>query len=226
MKKIKFQKSDILKILYDNQDGFRVPKLVDVYYNEFINNDHIDIISKNLSSDKLIVRSSSENEDGLETSNAGKYESILNLNFDDKHSITDAIRKVFDSYESNNSKSRVIVQEMIVEPKISGVLFTYELETTSPYYVINYDDISKKTDTVTSGNDKNSNKCLFVLRKKHHEMNSSRFKNLIDAVINIEEFLNLSYLDIEFAIDDNECIYIFQVRPILELIRNLNLVIL
>ena len=58
MKKIKFQKSDILKILYDNQDGFRVPKLVDVYYNEFINNDHIDIISKNLSSDKLIVRSS------------------------------------------------------------------------------------------------------------------------------------------------------------------------
>ena len=29
-----------------------------------------------------------ENEDGLETSNAGKYESILNLNFDDKHSIT------------------------------------------------------------------------------------------------------------------------------------------
>ena len=57
-------------------------------------------------------------------------------------------------------------------------------------------------------------------------MNSSRFKNLIDAVINIEEFLNLSYLDIEFAIDDNECIYIFQVRPLLELIRNLNLVIL
>ena len=108
----------------------------------------------------LRVRSSSKNEDGLETSNAGKYESILNLNFDDYIKF-DAIRKVFDSYESNNSKSRVIVQEMIVEPQFSGVLFTYELETTSPYYVINYDDISKVfTDTVTSGNDKNSNKCL------------------------------------------------------------------
>ena len=180
MNKIKFQKSDILKTLYSHQKGFIIPKLIDVYYNEFESNNHLKLIRDNLFSNQLVVRSSSENEDGLETSNAGKYESILNIDIEDDELISNAFKKVFNSYEYTDSKCRVIVQEMVVEPQVSGVLFTHELETSSPYYVINYDDISKKTDTVTSGNDKNSNKCLFVLRDKFEEMNSNRFKNLIN----------------------------------------------
>ena len=214
MNKIKFQKSDILKILYDNQNGFIVPKLIDVFYSDLKGKNYLQLIRENLSSQQLVIRSSSENEDGLETSNAGKYESILNVDINDDNFIEDALKKVFDSYEEINSKCRVIVQEMVVEPKVSGVLFTYELETSSPYYVINYDDISKKTDTVTSGNDKNSNKCLFILRDRFEEMKSNRFKNLICAVRNIEDFLDMKYLDIEFAIDGDENIFIFQVRPI------------
>jgi len=214
MNKIKFQKSDILKILYDNQNGFIVPKLIDVFYSDLKRKNYLQLIRENLSSQQLVIRSSSENEDGLETSNAGKYESILNVDINDDNLIEDALKKVFDSYEEINSKCRVIVQEMVVEPQVSGVLFTYELETSSPYYVINYDDISKKTDTVTSGNDKNSNKCLFILRDKFEEMKSNRFKNLICAVRNIEDFLDMKYLDIEFAIDGEENIFIFQVRPI------------
>lgn len=223
MNKIKFQKSDILKTLFSNQKGFIVPKLVDIYYYDFNNNNYLKIIRDNLSSNQLVVRSSSENEDGLETSNAGKYESILNVSIEDDESIKNALKKVFGSYESIDVKCRVIVQEMVVEPQVSGVLFTYELETSSPYYIINYDDISKKTDTVTSGNDKNSNKCLFVLRNKFEEMNSNRFKKLINAVRNIEVFLNKKYLDIEFAIDDEENIFIFQVRPITRIDKTANL---
>ncbi len=223
MNKMKFQKSDILKTLYSHQKGFIIPKLIDVYYNEFESNNHLKLIRDNLFSNQLVVRSSSENEDGLETSNAGKYESILNIDIEDDEQISNALKKVFNSYEYTDSKCRVIVQEMVVEPQVSGVLFTHELETSSPYYVINYDDISKKTDTVTSGNDKNSNKCLFVLRDKFEEMNSNRFKNLINAVRNIEDFLKINHLDIEFAIDDDEKIYIFQVRPITRIDKNAKL---
>lgn len=211
---MKFQKSNILKALYAHQDGYIIPRLIDIYFAEFKSNSHLDLIRDNLFSKQLVVRSSSENEDGLETSNAGKYESVLNVNIEDDELISNALNQVFNSYEFADSSSRVLVQEMVVEPQVSGVLFTHELETSSPYYVINYDDISKKTDTVTSGNNKNSNMSLFVLRNKFDELKSNRFKKLIHAVRNIEGFLKTDHLDIEFAIDEDENIYIFQVRPI------------
>ena len=68
MNKIKFQKSDILKLLYDNQNGFIVPKLVDVFYSDLKEKNHLRLIRQNLSSKQLVIRSSSENEDGLEIS--------------------------------------------------------------------------------------------------------------------------------------------------------------
>ena len=40
---------------------------------------------------------------------------------------------------------------MIKNVSMSGVVFTHDLNTGAPYYVINYDDRIKKTDIVTSG---------------------------------------------------------------------------
>ena len=40
---------------------------------------------------------------------------------------------------------------MIQKTIVSGVIFTNEINKGAPYYVINYDDVSGKTDTVTSG---------------------------------------------------------------------------
>ena len=40
---------------------------------------------------------------------------------------------------------------MITNVKMSGVIFTHDADNNSPYYCINYDDISGKSDTVTSG---------------------------------------------------------------------------
>ena len=49
---------------------------------------------------------------------------------------------------------------------MSGVIFTQELNTGAPYYVINYDDISGLTNTVTSGEGDYANRTLYVLRGK------------------------------------------------------------
>ena len=54
---------------------------------------------------------------------------------------------------------------MIDGIKMSGVLFTCDNSDNSPYYVINYDDITGLTNTVTSGS-KFSNKTLYVFKKK------------------------------------------------------------
>ena len=44
---------------------------------------------------------------------------------------------------------------MLTDVSMSGVIFTYDNENGSPYYCIEYDDLSGSTDSVTSGiNDK------------------------------------------------------------------------
>ena len=49
---------------------------------------------------------------------------------------------------------------MIKDVNASGVIFTKNISNGAPYYIINYDDLSGKTDTVTSGVDKYSNRVL------------------------------------------------------------------
>ena len=53
---------------------------------------------------------------------------------------------------------------MIMRPTIIGVLFSHELSHQEHYYVINYDDVSGTTDTVTSGVGEYSNR-TYTFRK-------------------------------------------------------------
>ena len=104
------------------------------------------------------------NEDGSVSAKAGEYESALNVLSNDPEAIRNAVNKVVASYQRNVSRSNddVIVQKMVQDCTMSGVVFTHDLNTGAPYYVINYDDISGKSDTVTSGSTLNSNRLLFV----------------------------------------------------------------
>ena len=167
--------------------------------------------------DKIAIRSSNIDEDGNLESSAGKYLSLLNIDTNNDREIIKSVNKVIKSYHKNKThllKSEVIVQEMIQKTIISGVIFTYEINKGAPYYVINYDDVSGKTDTVTSGKGDNSNKTLYVFKDKISELKSNRFKLLLIAVKELEQILSKKYLDIEFGIDQNLNLYLFQVRKI------------
>ena len=97
----------------------------------------------------------------------------------------------------------------------SGVVFNRDLSTGAKYYVINYDDVSGKSDTVTSGTTQNSNKILFVYNKKLSDVKSRRFFKLLKSIEEIENIYKKIPLDIEFIITKNLDIYILQVRPLL-----------
>jgi len=165
---------------------------------------------------KVIIRSSACNEDSMTCSKAGYYESILNINVENPKELSNAVCKVIKSYEFGNESSmdeQIIVQQMVENVSMSGVLFTQDLKTGAPYYVINYDDQSGKTDTVTSGGEY-SNRTLFVQRSTWRKLSSKRFKKLIRAIIEIEKILLSESLDIEFAIDNQNEVYLLQVRRI------------
>ena len=78
---------------------------------------------------------------------------------------------------------------MIEKPNMSGVLFTYDLNTGAPYYVINYDDKSGQTDTVTSGRSEYSNRTLYIHRGSSDLLRSDRFSHLIKATAELEKIL-------------------------------------
>ena len=137
------------KISYINKKEINVPKFFFTNKLEIEKNKNqiISKVIKVFNKEKIIVRSSAGDEDGKNFSNAGKYDSSIIFKNDSKN-INKSINSVCKKLTSN--KDEIIFQTYIQNPEISGVVFTRDLNTNAPYYVINY-DTSGKSDLVTSG---------------------------------------------------------------------------
>lgn len=165
----------------------------------------------------VVVRSSAAGEDGRHSTLAGAYDSVLNVPSDDLGQLKAAIDQVIESYSregKDSSRDEVLVQEMISKVTVSGVVFTHDLNTGAPYYVINYDDVSGLTNTVTSGEGQYANRTLYVHRGATHSLRSERFQNLLRAVQELEDAMDSQFLDVEFALGEDSNPYLFQVRAI------------
>ena len=164
----------------------------------------------------LAIRSSALSEDGFECSNAGKFLSILGVDAREPKSIEDAIEKVFSSYSDNIFENQLLVQQQITDVSVSGVVLTRSLVSGAPYYVVNFDQNSHRTDTVTSGEDADLQK--FYLSRNFKSLPGSApnfMSKLIKAVKELENLVRYDALDIEFAISAELDIHIFQVRPMI-----------
>lgn len=178
------------------------------YYN---NKDEIIDSIQNKFNKNIIVRSSSINEDNLNTSNAGGFDSIIDVNINSKVEIEKAIKKVIVSYGNNiNSEDEIFVQPMLNNVSMSGVIFSADIDTLSSYYIINYDE-SGSTDSVTSGNTNNLKN--LVLFKKFNNFKNKKINNLVKATKECENIFNNNFLDIEFAFVGDD-LFILQVRAI------------
>lgn len=166
----------------------------------------------NLPCEKLVVRSSARSEDAFTHSNAGAYTSLLNIEKDDK-SLTAAIDSVIASYHNLQDDDQVLIQPMLTNVVMSGVVFTRTLEQGAPYLVINYDETGS-TEGITSGQATQNSAFYFYKKAEVDRVACPKLKKLIQAVQEIETLLNYDALDIEFAVDQMCDVHIFQVRPI------------
>ena len=180
----------------------------------------LETIAQRFRKKKIVVRSSSLAEDSWTESLAGEFQSVLGVDAEDSSAVTDAVDLVIESYRrSDKTKGdgflnhQVLIQTFLEDVSSAGVVFTRDLHTGAPYIVINYDDQSGTTDSVTGGSGQNL-KTLVVYRGQEAGLEGSDLGRLVRAAYELERITSCDSLDIEFAITSDGTVHLFQARPL------------
>lgn len=174
----------------------------------------------------VVVRSSARAEDGLNQSLAGHFRSVLDVPARDKFQLRNAIDQVIQSYGPASSaglqREEVFVQPQVNDLAASGVLLTRDPESGAPYFVLNIDRQSGRSDTVTSGSEAPFD-TVIVSRRAELTGLPKDVETSLTLAQELEGLTHLDALDIEFGIDHSGRAYLFQVRPIAKRSRKFEL---
>ena len=170
------------------------------------------IATERWSSKPVIVRSSAQGEDGPVSSQAGRYDSILGV-LGSEH-LTQAIEQVISSFtDTGNPNDQVFVQPMLERVAMAGVAFSRPPSGGGPYYIVNYDDRSGRTDRVTGGVGDNLE--TFLCLRSRMDACPPALTPVIALVAELESLFATDAIDVEFAIDGEGQTYLLQVRRLL-----------
>ena len=167
------------------------------------------IAAERWSSRPVIVRSSAQGEDGPTRSQAGRYDSVLGVL--GSADIAQAIETVIASFADGGSlQDQVFLQPMLEGVAMAGVAFSRPPSGGGPYYIVNYDDRSGRTDRVTSGVGDNLE--TFFCLKSRIDACPGALAPVLALVGELESLFGCDAIDVEFAIDGHGQIYLLQVR--------------
>ena len=200
LEKVKLKKSKIPQTYIFKADDFKKNK--EYYYS---------VIAKKFK-DKIAVRSSNFFEDKSNKTLAGKFYSTLNIDSNSSQSVINSIDKTIKSYSNyKHKKNEILIQDMVKNVKYSGVIFTQDTKNNSPYFKIDYTK-SNDTTLVTSGL---INPETFIYFRHSKIKPKEKFlSKLIKSTEEIIKIFKINNLDIEFAIDNNNQVFIIQIREL------------
>lgn len=168
-------------------------------------------VLQNFAGKQLVVRSSARSEDSFQYSNAGGYDSLLNV--DPESGLEMAIKQVIASYGTAVDDDQVLIQPMVTNVAVSGVAFTRTLEHGAPWYVVNF-ETNGNTEAITSGASGDHRTLLLRRDVASENFPEPRLVPLVSVLREIEVLLGYDALDVEFALDGSGLVHILQVRPI------------
>lgn len=180
----------------------------------------LESIHKKFGNNKLVIRSSATCEDSIFFSGAGQYDSFLNIDKDEL--ILAAIKKVYASLFNKNSKlyskiyginlkkesMAILIQEVAPVVK-AGVMFSCNPINLEKKYII--ESTKGLGTTVVEGV---GDICHLEINYDDKDKQDIEVKKLIEVIDKIRERYNYD-VDIEWGIDSEGKIYIFQTRPII-----------
>lgn len=167
---------------------------------------------QSLKAKRIIIRSSSRNEDSTTNSNAGAFLSIANIKSNDRGAVFEALQKVADSMP--NANDEILIQPFLENIIACGVAFSVDKDNFAPYFCVQFDE-SGSNSTITDGSSKES-KTFFAYRDEII-IDDKRMARLIAMIKEIENLFSCEFLDIEFAFvkcGNKEKLFCLQVRPL------------
>ncbi|EAL2829895.1 hypothetical protein A0Z62_02170 [Campylobacter lari] len=164
----------------------------------------------NLNAKKLIIRSSSNSEDSLKSSNAGAFLSLANVDINDKSQLFNALEKVGHSMPSENDE--ILIQPMLLDIKKCGVAFSVDKDNFAPYFCIEYDENGSNS-SITDGSAKNA-KTYFHYRE-NEDIKEPYMQKVILLLKELESLYGCNFLDVEFAFNEQDELFCLQVRPLI-----------
>ena len=211
--------------------GLNVPKGFVISNSEITySKEDLKQIYQKLGKGKVAVRSSASDEDGMDFSSAGQYDSFLDIEGFDNLDI--AVKKCIESATNTRSKEykkqitrkniqefAVIIQKM-VESNISGVLFTHNPHSDEGDSIV-INAIKGQGELLVGGHssadiyvlDRQGNLLEQNLVETNPILNLELLHMLVEQSLNAEEFFGKP-LDLEWAIDKADTIHWLQARPI------------
>jgi phosphohistidine swiveling domain-containing protein len=162
----------------------------------------------------LIVRSSARSEDGLFESGAGKYLSVLDVDAAESGALPRAIDAVIASYGLPSPDDEVLIQPQLKDLSASGVLLTRDPRSGAPYYVINQDRTSGRSDTVTGGHGEQIEHMFIAWSGTDSSTLNPETRKLLALGRELMDISHLDALDIEYAVTNDGRLHLLQVRPL------------
>jgi hypothetical protein len=166
----------------------------------------------------LVVRSSASSEDGLHASGAGKFRTVLDVPGNDRAALRDAIEAVIASYRIDgreaHAEDEVLVQPQLMNVQASGVLLTRDPRSGGPYFVINEDRASGRSDVVTAGSEGVINQQFVAWPARESKGLSVDTRRVLDFGSELISVSRLDALDVEYAISSDDVCHLLQVRPL------------
>ena len=158
---------------------------------------------------RLIVRSSAQNEDTAQSSNAGKFLSVADVV--GEKAILDAITQVVAAM-GPAPDNQVFLQPFLTDVELCGVAFTMDPSTGGNYYILNYDNATGSTCSVTDGTGVHL-QTFYHFRGADESAVPPPLDRVVALCRELEGLFLRPALDLEFAVAGGE-LYLLQVRPL------------
>jgi phosphohistidine swiveling domain-containing protein len=208
-------KAHMLMMLEQHQKGFVIDPFLTFTVREWRQSPQkvLNRIQRKNIGPVVVVRSAMLTEDSEDNMPPGTYHTELNVLAVSAEKISAAVERVISSYQrdirggSTNDLNTVLIQTQVLAPIMSGLITSHEQNSESPYYLVEYDDVTGRTDTVTSGY---ACKKAYIFRKGVRI--PAPWNAIAKAIRSVEFLLDTNNLVIEFALTKDGQVHVFQAR--------------